>query len=71
MICPSCQVQNHEQCRYPHSCPCQHVPSEDVQISEAEKAQTIFRNIPEEPSKPLDMDSLNRMFSAVAHIKLR
>jgi hypothetical protein len=91
-----------------------------VQISEAERAQKIFRNIslghpeygnsgvvvgpvvdelkrpsggvthslqedgpltalskkgwgspPEEPNKPLDMDALNRMFSAVSHIKLR
>lgn len=71
MICPPCGNQKHEECRWPHTCPCQHVPSENVQIAEAEKPEKIFRNISEEPeaSKPLDMDALTRMFSAVAHLQ--
>ena len=72
MICPSCQVQQHEKCRYPHSCPCQHFPSDQVQIVGTQKCEKIFRSISqeaEEPDKPLDMDALNRMFSAVAHLQ--
>ena len=84
MICPPCQTQLHEQCRYPHSCPCQHVPSEDVQIVKGQvvnarlaaaceaDALTKGSGLPEpEEAKPLDMDALNRMFSAVSHIKLK
>jgi len=89
MICKPCCIQDHEKCRYPANCPCQHVPSEDVQIVQTQKCQPIFRNISgydaverpthggvthslqqvEEPDKPLDMDVLNRLFSAVAHLQ--
>ena len=102
MICPPCQTQLHEQCRYPHNCPCQHVPSEKVQITETRTPLQFFRDIslghPEhgnsgvvvppvvdelkrpsggvthslqepEEAKPLDMDALTRMFSAVAHLQ--
>ena len=78
MICPSCQVQQHEKCRYPHSCPCQHFPSDQVQIVGTQKCEKVFRKnftdvvevaTEEEESKPLDMDVLNRLFSAVAHLQ--
>lgn len=74
MICPSCQDQRHGRCRYPQSCPCQHVPSENVQIVQAihkdvERA-AADRGV-ELEAKPLDMEALNRMFSAVSHIKLK
>ena len=45
MICPPCKIQQHEGCRWPGSCPCQHVPSENVVIAEVEKPQKVFRNI--------------------------
>jgi hypothetical protein len=69
MICGPCAIQMHEGCRWPLSCPCQHVPSENVQIVETKKPQQIFHNTSEEPDRPLDMNELNRLFSAVAHIK--
>jgi hypothetical protein len=61
MICPPCRIQMHEGCQWPHSCPCAHVPSEDVQIVQEQELE----------QEPLDMDALNRMFSSTATIKLR
>ena len=69
MICKSCCIQDHKNCRYPANCPCQHVPSEDVQIVQTQKCQPIFHNNSEEENKPLDMNVLNRLFSAVAHLQ--
>ena len=101
MICKSCCIQDHKNCRYPANCPCQHFPSDQVQIVGTQKCEKIFRNISgydaverpihggvthslqpdvqraaadrgvelEEESKPLDMDVLNRLFSAVAHLQ--
>ena len=72
MICKPCCIQDHANCRYPANCPCQHFPSDQVQIVGTQKCEKIFRNISqeaEEPDTPLDMDVLNRLFSAVAHLQ--